>query len=558
MENLGGDMTATREKVGWGAAIAATLLIFLVAMDTIMMPIASSAIVAELSADVGAIQAALSLTSLVAAPLYITGGKLGDINGKKRMFFIGMILYGIGTLAATLAPSVAVLIGGWSIVRGLGMVLALPASVGLILASYEGDQRGQAFAIYGVGGVAAALVGPLLMGFSAQALSWRVPFGLETALVVVALVVASSLAETKKVEGMTVDWGGTVLAFLAIASIILGSMLGGRYGWWVARRPFQIGGTPFNPFGLSPAPLLIGLGLVVAAVLLSRNAHMEEAGKRPLFSMKLFDNRTFLSTWAMAAILFVVSGALPFVLPVFLQQAVGFSSMQTSLVMVAFSVGSIILGFASGSLVQRFQPRTLMQIFLGVVVVGMVWLSAVVSLNATLVQFALPMFVLGTGFGVVSSQAPNITLSTLTPEQLGEGSGLAETGKELGVGLGTAVVGSILFSLAIGGVVDGTAQLFAIDLPAAERNAIIVELEDSGLPDEVEQEIAQLPAEARQALDTVVEDAYVGAMRGTLGVLVGVVLAALLVASFIPKVEPETVTAEETREAVADVSSRRI
>jgi MFS family permease len=287
-------------------------------MDQVMMPIATSAIVADLKTNVGMVQAALSLVSLVAAPLYVTGGKLGDIQGKKRMFVVGLVLYTIGVLAAALAPSVVVLIGGWSIVRALGMVLAIPASIGLLIASYPDEgQRGQAFALYGVGAVAAALVGPLLMGISAEALSWRVPFGLEAVVAVATILMARSMTETEKIEGATVDWGGTVLAFFAIAAIILGSMLGGRYGWWQARRAFDVGGIPFTPFGLSPAPVLIGLGAILGAILLSRSGRMEEraaagGGRQPLFSLRLFDNRTLTAAWMMATLGFIVAGALPF------------------------------------------------------------------------------------------------------------------------------------------------------------------------------------------------------------------------------------------------------
>ena len=99
-------MTTSQRKVGWGAALAATLFMFLVAMDQVMMPIATSAISKEFNTAAGTIQAMVALISLVAAPLYITGGKLGNIHGKKKVFMAGLVLYGIGTLTATLAPRV--------------------------------------------------------------------------------------------------------------------------------------------------------------------------------------------------------------------------------------------------------------------------------------------------------------------------------------------------------------------------------------------------------------------------------------------------------------------
>ncbi len=174
------------------------------------------------------------------------------------------------------------------------------------------------------------------------------------------------------------------------------------------------------------------------------------------------------------------------------------------------------------------------------------------------VDLLLPMFVIGCGSRVLISQIPNVQLSSLLPELQGEGSGLAETGKELGMGLGAAFIGSILFSLAIGGVLDGVARQANTAMAPDERSAIVVDLEDNALPDEALRDLAQLPADARQALEAVVEDAYVGAFQGTLGVLASVLLLALMVASFIPKVETEGVTDPETKEAVADVSSRLI
>ncbi len=544
------------KRVGMGAAFAATLLIFLVAMDGVMMPIATSAIAGEFKTDAGAIQGLISVASLIAAPLYLAGGKLGDINGKKRMFTIGLVIYGIGSLIATLAPNETILMAGWSVVRPLAMVLAIPASVGLLIASYPDEgQRGQAFAIYGVGAVAAALVGPLLMGISADSLSWRVPFGLQTAIAAVGVLLSTrAFNETEPVEGAKVDWVGTAIAFVAVASMILGSMLGGRYGWWMARRPFMLGGTEFNPLGLSPTPLLMALGVIVFAFLLNRLNRIEEAGGQPLFSTRLFSNRTFLTVSLMATTVFIMAGALPFIVPVFLQQAVGFDGLQTALTMVAFSVGSIILGFASGTLIQRIQPRTLMQLFLGVIAAGFVWLFAASSLDVTLGQLAVPMFILGAGFGVVNSQIPNIQMSTLLPELQGEGSGFAEVGKELGIGLGVAVVGSVMFSMAIGGFVDNVAKQADVPLTAEERAHTILLIEDAAVPDSAIDEVAQRVPN----LEQVGKESYVEGFQIALGMLVAVVLVALVLASFIPKVETEAVTDPGVKEAVADVSSKRL
>lgn len=546
----------TLQKTSWGAAIAATLFIFSLATDQVMMPLATSAIVKELNTDTGMVQAAIALVSLFAAPLYIAGGKLGDIHGKKKMFMVGLVLWGIGPLTAALAPGMEILIAGWSVVKALGLVLAVPASTGLLIASYPDDaQRGQAFAMFGVGAVASALVGPLLMGYAAQSLSYRVPFGLLVVLLAVTFfLVARSMDETEKIKGATVDWGGTALTFFAVASFILGSMLGGRYGWWLARRPFILGETQINPLGLSPAPWLFALGVVLVAALLSRLNRIEERGGQPLFSMKLFDNRTFFTSWSAGLLGFILVGAIPFIIPVFTQQALGFDSLQSGIVMVIFSLGSILLGFASGKLLEMMQARTLMQVFLLVVTAGLIWLVFATDANMTIWSFALPMFVLGAGWGVISSQLPNIQLSTLPFKLQGEGSGFAETGKELGVGLGAAVIGSIMFSMAVSGFVDKVSRTADIPMTLQERAELILMIEDQNLPaeaiDAVSQSVPNMEALGRQA--------FVEGFQVALGMLAAIVLFSLLVASFIPKVEPEKITANETKEQVADISSKRL
>jgi MFS family permease len=481
--------------------------------------------------------------------------------GKKKAFLSGLILYGIGTLAATFAPNSLFLIGGWSVVRALGMALAIPASIGLIFATYIDErQRAQAFAIYGAGAVAAALVGPLLMGLSADFLSWRVPFALETVVAAGAFFLALKvIRETKPQAGASIDWIGTVINFFAIAAILLGSMLGGRYGWVLPRRPFTLGGVELNPLGLSPAPLLTGLGILLMAFLLSRLTRMTETGAgpgsaRPLFSMKLFDDRTFFVASLMATIFYVLAGALPFILPVFLQQTIRFDGLQTAITMMAFSVGSIVFGFASGSLMQRMQGRTVMQLFLLVAAAGVVWLFVVVGPNVSLGQLLLPMLVMGAGFGVVSAQIPNIQLSKLSAELRGEGSGFAETGKELGIGLGTAVIASIMFGLALSGSVDGIARHANVSLSPEQRNELIVKLEDETLPDEA----AKIVKETVPNLESVITEANVEAFQITLGILATLLLLALLVASIIPKVDPEEATAPEMKQKVADVSSKRL
>ena len=378
------------------------------------------------------------------------------------------------------------------------------------------------------------LLAPVLMGFMADKLSWRVPFGLEVLIVLVAVVLSRQITETPKVKTQ-VDGIGTVLAFLSFGAIVLGGMLGGPYGWWNMRRPFEVAGVSINPLDLSPAALLFAIGGVGIVLLTGHVNRREERGQAALFSMRLFDNRTYAVTTLMVVVFFLLNGALPFAVPVFLQEAVAFDGSQTGIVMAVFMIGALMASLGSGKLLAILQPRVLMQMALLVVVAGFFWLSTVVSPQLTVMTVALPMFVVGLGFGAVFAQVPNIQLSGLPAELQGEGSGLAETCKGIGVGLGTSLIGSVMFGLALGGMVDTVATQTRVELSADERGALIVQIEDDTVPLEVEQFVSDKVPN----LEEIMRAAYVEAFQTTLGVLTGIVLAALLVASFIPRLKPQ-------------------
>jgi MFS family permease len=248
--------------------------------------------------------------------------------------------------------------------------------------------------------------------------------------------------------------------------------------------------------------------------------------------MRLFDNRTYAVTTLMVVVFFLLNGALPFAVPVFLQEAVAFDGSQTGMVMSTFMIGALMASLGSGKLLILLQPRVLMQLALLVIVAGFFWLSTVVSPQLTILTVALPMFVVGLGFGTVFAQVPNVQLSGLPAALQGEGSGLAETCKGIGVGLGTSLIGSVMFGLALGGMVDTVATQTRVELSAEDRSALIVKIEDDTVPREVEQFVSDKVPN----LEEIMREAYVRAFQTTLGVLTGIVLAALLVASFIPNV----------------------
>ena len=159
-----------------GVLIVLAAAQFLMVLDQAVMNVAISQLVADFHTTVTTIQAVIALYALVMAALMLTGGKLGDLLGRRRAFRIGCCIYAAGSALTAASWSVASLTIGWSVLEGIGAALVMPAMVALVASSYEGQQRAVAYGV--LGGVAGAgiAVGPILGGWATTELSWRVVF----------------------------------------------------------------------------------------------------------------------------------------------------------------------------------------------------------------------------------------------------------------------------------------------------------------------------------------------------------------------------------------------
>jgi len=184
--------------------ILATLSLaqFINTYDTTAMNVAISRVVVDLHTTVAGVQSALTLYALIMAAGMITGGKLGDIWGKKKMFTIGITLYGVGAFVTAISTGLPMMIIGWSVLEGLGSALMIPAIYSLIPAIFkEPAERTKAFSTIGSVAGAGAAMGPLLCGIITTYLSWRASFAAEVVIVIVVLVMARRLRPPSQPEG---------------------------------------------------------------------------------------------------------------------------------------------------------------------------------------------------------------------------------------------------------------------------------------------------------------------------------------------------------------------
>src|SRR5215218_9681749 len=220
MSVVGETPTAVEEARGASLWLPIAILAsaqFVMVLDSSVMNVSISQIVADLDTTIQGVQLAITAYTLVMAAFMLAGAKLGDILGRDRAFAIGLAIYGVGSLTTALSPNLTVLLVGWSLIEGLGAALVIPAIVSLIAGTYSGEQRALAFGI--IGGVAGAAIaaGPLIGGWVTTEFSWRYVFAGETVIVAVILLMRRSLRNPPRAEQRPVlDVVGIALSALGL------------------------------------------------------------------------------------------------------------------------------------------------------------------------------------------------------------------------------------------------------------------------------------------------------------------------------------------------------
>src|ERR1700754_973818 len=235
---------------------------FLMALDSSVMNVSIATVAEDLDTTVTGIQTAITLYMLVMASLMMTGGKLGQMLGRKRTCGIGCVIYGCGSFTTSIAPNLAVLLLGWSILEGIGAALIMPAIVALVATNFEQSERPRAYGMVAAFGAIAVAVGPLIGGVFTTYASWRWVFAGEGLIVAVILVLMRRMADAPPDEGAKLDLVGTALSALGLGLVVFGILQGGTWGF-VSPKP----GAP-EWLGLSPVLwLVLAGGLVLRGLL---------------------------------------------------------------------------------------------------------------------------------------------------------------------------------------------------------------------------------------------------------------------------------------------------
>jgi EmrB/QacA subfamily drug resistance transporter len=425
----------------WGVLVVLGFAQFLMVLDQAVMNVAISQLVEDFDTTVTTIQMVIALYALVMAGLMLTGGKLGDIWGRRRAFAVGLVIYGCGSGLTAASWSVPSLMFGWSILEGIGAALVLPALVALVAGNYKGADRAVAYGV--LGGVAGAgiAVGPILGGWMTTDFTWRLVFVGEVVVTIGILLGTRLIREPEREQGAAgLDWVGSVLSASGLALIVFGVLQASNWGWLAPRA------SPIEPFGFSLTPFVIAAGALVLGCFVSWERRREERGLAPLVHLGMLRIRALRGGVSMLLAQNLILMGIFFTIPLYLQIVQGLDALETGVQMLPASAGLFLAAIAGSALAKRFAPRPLVRAGLLVVLAAIGMLLGTIEPELDSGAFLAATGVLGLGMGLIVSQLGNVVQSAVGDADRSEAGGLQNTAQQLGSSLGTALLGAIVIS----------------------------------------------------------------------------------------------------------------
>jgi MFS family permease len=380
----------------------------------------------DLHTTVQGVQVCITLFLLVMAALMIPCGKLTDRYGRKRLFTLGLVIYGIGAVLSAAAPGLGVLILGNSIFEGVGTALLIPP-VYILTTMLFTDMKSRAWAfglISGMGGIGAA-TGPLIGGALTTAISWRAAFVFQAIIIVIIVLLARNVRDPVAPDpDRPFDIVGAILSAVGLVVLVGGIMAADSNLWLMV--------------------ILLAAGALILAGFFGWIRSRERAGKEALLSTVLFRNRVSNLALVTQNVQWAVLLGTSFVVSAFLQVVRKYDAIQTGVIFTAATVGILLSSLAAGRLAKRYQQRTLILTGFVVTIVGIIVLLVLVKGRPGAWYFAPGLFLIGMGVGVMLTPSVNVVQSAFPENLQGEISGLSRSVSNLGSSIGTAIAGTIL------------------------------------------------------------------------------------------------------------------
>jgi EmrB/QacA subfamily drug resistance transporter len=410
----------------WWTLGAMCFALFMIMLDNTVVNVALPAIQKDLNSSIGGLEWTVNAYTLSFAVLLVTGGRLGDIFGRRRMFLLGVVTFGLSSAFIGFSQTETWLVAGRA-VQGIGAAFMMPATLSIISNAFPAHERGKAIGTWAGVSALALAIGPVVGGFLVENVSWQSIFFLNVPVAALAVFVTLAATRESRDESSTheVDYAGVATLSVGLAALVLALVEGNSWGWGSAR--------------------IVGL-LVLAAAALIAFTVAERRVAEPMVDFTFFRSRSFLGANLVAFIVSFAMLAMFFFLALYLQNINGYSPLQAGVRFLPATVVIIIAGPIAGRLSDRIGPRPLMVAGLVIVSASLFW-QGHLSVD-TSYSFLVGAFVLmGLGMGLTMSPMSTAAMNAVEPAKAGVASGILSMSRMVGGTFGVAAMGALVIAM---------------------------------------------------------------------------------------------------------------
>lgn len=437
----------------WVGLIAVALGVALIVVDTTIVNVITPSVIDDLGIDSSQAQWIQESYAIVFAALLLVVGRISDLRGAKTVFLTGVVVFGLTSVLAGLAPTGEILVLA-RFLQGIGAAAVLPTSLALLNVMFTGAARGKAFAVWGSTIGAATALGPVLGGWLSEHASWRWAFGINIPVTIVIFVIGVLfLIQPARSRG-GIDVFSAALSVIGLGLLAFGLVEGRVYGWIVSEKALELFGLRWDS-GLSPAFVALVVSALLLAVFVWRQARLSRSGSRhrPLMDTRLFSIASFRNGNVATLIIGLGEFGIIAVLPLWLQFTLGYSPLQAGLALVPIAIGSFVASGISFPLSNKISALTFVRLGLVLEVLGLAGLGLVAAFtDASWFLIAVVLFFYGVGVGFATAQVTNVVLADVPTDEGGQSSGIQSTFRQLGSALGIAALTTVFFSTLGGGL----------------------------------------------------------------------------------------------------------
>ncbi|GAB2686817.1 MFS transporter [Kribbella swartbergensis] len=498
------ESTATGHPRRWWILLILCLALMVLVVDNTVLNLAIPSLMRDLDATPADVQWIIDAYILVFAGLLLTAGSLSDRFGRRKMLILGLVLFGLASLLATLASNPWQLIACRALM-GVGGSLLMPSTLSLLFTVFPPEEQRKAMAGWSTVAMVGVVAGPTIGGVLLEHFWWGSIFLLNVPIAVLAIIGAVALIPESRGPARNVDPGGAVLSMVGMTAVV-----------------WAIISIPADGFGSAK---VLG-GLVVGVVALAGFAVWEKRSAHPMVPLALFRDRNFSGTSFSIVLLSFTAGGLLLALTQYLQFVLGYTPLKAGLALIPYAASAMVFNGLGATLGKKLADRTLIATGLVVIAAGFGILTQV-STTSGYGLLIVGLLVMGIGGGLAGPAAYTLLMQSVPAEHRGVGSAMNDTVQQTGAALSVAVLGSVLAAAYSSSLPDS--------VPEAGRKSIA-------------ETLALGPDFVTAARDAFSDAMSIAMITGAIGALAGALVALIA----LPRRIADSSTQEPARAETAD------